>query len=1045
MFIGMLLVLGFFSYSSLPVDLFPEVDFPFVVIQTVYPGASAESVETEVTKNIEDVINEISGVKQVMSQSREAYSLIFVEFQLEVDGTVAAQDVREKVATIRQDLPDDIEEPLITQYDQDAMPVISIAISGKRPLRDITELTKNKIKTRLEVIPGVGSVQIIGGFDREILIALDPVKMEAKQITIDDISGAIAAANMEIPGGKIDEGAQEYLVRLKGRLTTVPEFEDVIVKNHRGVPVYVTDVGRVVDTIVEQTSLSRFNGETAIGLSIIKQSGANVVEMARSAKQVVAGLQKELPPDIEIKIVRDDSEFIEDSIHEIQFNMMFGTLLAVIVIFLFLLDYKPTIITGLAIPISIIATFTLMNFLGFTINMMTLMGLSLAVGILIDDAIVVVENIYRHLDMGKNPFKAAYDATREIGLAVSATTFTIIAVFLPVAFMEGIVGRFFYEFGISVAFAVFISLIVAFTLTPMLSSRMLTESELEKERRRKDEKGFFASLRKFLGLWNKAFDSLKPVYSKILGASLRHRWVVVLLATLLFFGSIVIFVFLPQEWFEQTDRGMVYVNIDTPPGTTLENTSKRMQQIEDIVTQLKEVEGTYVTIGSGTSEVTEGTVLILLTDAQEREISAQELTDSVRTLISVVPGIKTSVMLEQAEGGGEKPIEISIRGDDRILLNEITHEVQRLAKNIPGAIDIDNSLEEGKPEIQINVDRDRADDLGLSLMTIPMTIRTLVEGEVISRYKEGDEEYDVRIRLDKPYRSSVEDISRILVESDKHITGREAFLVPLNRVANLSKTTTIGEYRRFNRQNEVRVNSNALYGYASGTLAQELLTQANDSIDLPPGYSITAVGQEEIRNESNQNMATALILSIIFIYILLASQYESFFDPFSIMLSLPLSLIGAFLGLAIFGSPMSIMASIGIIMLMGLVTKNAILLIDFVKQQRRKGVVRFEAVMTAGPIRLRPILMTTFATVLGMLPLALGIGPGAEMRAPMARAAIGGLLSSTILTLIVVPVVYTLVDDFVGFFTRLFGINQGREEVTFEEPEGHEPVDNTQQ
>lgn len=1023
MMIGALLVIGLFSYYELSVQLFPDVDFPFVVVQTVYKGGSAETVETEVTKKIEEAVNAVSDIKHITSTSKEGYSLIVIQFKLNKDVNIAAQEVREKVAGIRANLPDEIDEPIVSQFNPTSKPVISLVISGKRPLKSITQIAKDKIKPRLEIISGVGSVDIVGGFEREILIALNPNKMESYGIPVDDVRKSVAAANMEIPGGRVEESSEEYILRTMGRLNRVEQFNNIIVKNKKGTPIYLNNIARVVDTIVEQRSLARYNGNTSIAMNIINQSGANVVNMARDAKVVINKLKKELPPDINIQIVQDNSIFIEDSIHEILFNIEFGTFLAVLVIFLFLIDIKPTIITGLSIPISIIATFSLMKLLGFTINMMTLMGLSLAVGILIDDAIVVIENIYRHLDEGKTPMQAAFDGTDEIGLAVMATTFSVMVVFLPIAFMSGIVGRFFYQFGMTIAFAVLISLFVAFTLTPMLSSRMLKTSIMSYEellRRYKKSTGLkkiWLAIRKGFSQWNVFFDKLRPSYKRLLASSLRHRWVVILIAAASFVMAIYFATLLGTEFITKTDRNKLAVNIKTPPGTTLQETSKRFAEVEKIVTKLPEVTGSFVTIGSGINSVTEGSILFLLKDASQRKLSALQLIDSVRTLIRVVPGIKYAVSTGENEGGGTKSIELSVRGDNREEIINLVHQVQKIADTIPGAIDIDNTLEEGKPELQIKVNRKKADDLGLSLASIPMTVRTLVEGEVVSKYKEGDKDYDVRIRLDKKFRSSPKNVGKILIESHKEIPGKKTFLVPLNRVAEIDKKTSIGEYQRYDRQDEGRVNANVSSGAFAGTVTNMLMKEVS-KIPLPPGYIVQPVGTQEIMQESFANIYKALALSVIFIYLLLASLYESFFDPFSIMLSLPLSLVGAILGLLIFGSAISMMALIGIIMLMGLVTKNAILLIDFVKQQRQNGVPRFEAILAAGPIRLRPILMTTFAMVFGMLPLALAIGPGAEMRAPMARAVIGGVISSTLLTLVVVPVVYTLIDDFVGFFRR---------------------------
>ena len=1023
MMIGALLVLGLSAFSSLSLEMWPEIEFPFVVVQTVYPGASAETIETEVTKEIEEAVNQISGIRHITSKAQEGYTYTFVEFDLEIDGDVATQDVREKVAGIRANLPEDIEEPIISQFDMERFGVMDITVAGSRTQREITQITKDRIKPRLEAVSGVGSIDLIGGKEREIQIALNPQRMESYQVSVDDVRGAVMTSNLEIPGGRVDESAREYIVRVKGKLTRVDQFSSLVVKNHNGTPVYLSDVAEVRDTIVEQRSLSRYNGQPAVAMRVINQSGANIVDLADGVKAELEELKAELPPDLAITVVNDNSVYIKDSIHEIFFNIIFGTLLAVLVIFLFLLDVRPTYITGLSIPISIIATFTIMKFLGFTLNFMTLLGLSLAVGILIDDSIVVVENIYRKIQEGMSPFKAAFSGTAEIGLAVSATTFSIMVVFLPVAFMEGIIGRFFYQFGMTVAFAVLISLFVAFSLVPMLTSRHQMPREDTEALDPKRAKGLWKlwlRIRKPLTVWNRAFDALKPLYIKLLRASLHHRWLVLVVATASFALAIGIMFggFLGLEFQSKTDQGKLYISGETPPGTTLEETSERFAQLEDAVKSLDEVMGTFVTIGGSNSPVTDGLLLVVLKDAEEREISALELVDSARTLISDVPGIKTSLATEPSEGGSSKPIELSIRGEDREELTRLAHKIQRIMNETPGTIDVDNTLEEGKPEMQISVDRQMADDLGLNVYSISQTIRSLVEGEVVSQYKEGDQDYDVRIRLDEKFRDSEEELGRILVASSKEIPGVKTFLVPIDRVAAITKAASIGEYSRFDRRPEVRVNANPAFGYFGGSLTNEVRARIDSTMQFPPGYSYAPVGEHEIMEESFQNISQALLLAIIFIYLLLASQYESFFDPFSIMLSLPLSLIGAILGLWIWGSSINIMTLIGIVMLMGLVTKNAILLIDFVKQKRAAGMDRTEAVLAAGPIRLRPILMTTLATVFGMLPLALGLGPGAELRAPMARAVIGGMLSSTLLTLVVVPVVYTIIDDFVGIFRR---------------------------
>ncbi len=1040
MMIVALVVLGYTSFQEMNIDNMPDVDFPFVIVSTIYPGSGAEAVETEVTKRIEDAVNPISGLKHLTSISQEGYSLIFAEFVLEMDSKDAAQEVREKVSAIRSFLPNDIEPPVIARYDPHSEPIMSFTISGQRSLKEITTFTKDEIKRRLESIPGVGSITLVGGHEREINVYLDVDGMESYEISINKVARSLAAANLEIPGGRINEVHTEYLVRTMGKLTTVDQFEKIIIDNPHGQPVYLKDIATVVDGIEERRSLARVNGEEAVTLNVSRQSGANTVDVAHAVKAEVTKIRDILPPDIKISIVADDSTWIEDSIHEILTNIYFGGLLAVIVIFLFLADIRPTIISGLAIPTSIVATFTFMNVLGFTLNTMSLMALSLAVGLLIDDAIVVIENIYRHMANGSPPRKAAFEATKEIGLAVMATTFSIVVVFLPVAFMRGIVGRFFYEFGMTVAFAVVISLFVAFSLTPMLASRWLKINNHNTEPPAKFLSRILWSIYNRILLiispWNRFFNKLNEEYRSLLRWSLNHRFLVVFAAAVVFIGSLFIGGFLGSEFFPQTDQGKIRISVKTPPGTDMKTTSDRIAQIEKIVTGFEGVDLIYTTIGAGDAPVNEGSIRVELVDKSERELSILLVVDSMRTLISELPGIEFGLSAgEGGGGGGEKPVEISIRGNDLDVLTGLTEQVENIFRETPGAVDIDNNLEANKPELKITIDRDMANDLGLNIFQVASTIRSFIDGEVVTRYKEGDEEYDVRIRLKDSMRSTASDIGRLLIASNKEIEGRRTFMVPLSNIAKIEKASSKGEYRRYDRLREATVGCNVNTGYFSGTMVQEILQKARQ-LDIPPGYHINLTGTGEIQQEAFGYIFTALALAVIFIYLLLASQFESFFDPFSIMFSLPMSLVGAIVALLVFNSSLSIMSLIGVILLMGLVTKNAILLIDFIKQNRYKGRERTESILIAGPIRLRPILMTTFAMIFGMLPLALGIGPGAEIRAPMARAVIGGLISSTMLTLVVVPVVYTIIDDIVAFFKGGETITVEREAVDYAGSDG---------
>jgi HAE1 family hydrophobic/amphiphilic exporter-1 len=1015
-----LLVLGYFSFNKMSVDLTPEIDFPYVVVQTVYPGAGAEAVETEVTKKIEDAINPISGVKHITSYSQEGYSLIFTEFVLEKDPQIAAQEAREKVASIRAELPDDIEDPIIATYDPSSAPILSITVSGDLPAKEITTLTKDEIKKRLESVPGVGSVTLVGGFEREINVKLDIAKMESYQISADQIKAAISSANLEIPGGRVNENHTEYLVRTMGKLEKVSDFENIPIANPQGQPVLLKDIASVVDGVVEQRSLARVNGKEAVTLDISKQSGANTVDVARAVKAEVKKIKDALPSGVDIDVVVDNSIYIEDSIHDVLLNIYYGGLLAILVIFLFLADIRSTIISAIAIPTSIIATFTFMNALHFTLNMLSLMGLSLAVGLLIDDAIVVIENIFRHLDSGEPARKAAFQATKEIGLAVMATTFSIMVVFLPVAFMEGIVGRFFYQFGMTVAFAVAVSLFVAFTLTPMLSSRFLKKDGGEEVAAPRNPVlraiwKFYRGILKIISPWNRFFNYVNDLYRVTLRWALNHRLIVIGAALATFILALYLGGLAGSEFMPQTDEGKLVISVETPSGTDLATTSARMAQAEELIAKMEGVELIYTTIGSGQSGVNEGTIFVKLTDKSQRPLMAQQMIDSVRKVISVIPGMEVGLSTEESHSS--RSVEVSVRGNDLDILTEIAKKVEDIFRKTPGIVDLTSTLEESKPELQVQINRELANDLGINVYQTAATIRSLVDGEVVTRFKEGDEEYDVRIRLNESDRAEAADIERLLIASAKEIEGKRAFLVPLSHIAKVERSSAIGKYNRYDRLREIKVGGNILNGYFSGTALEQVMKETK-KLNLPPGYMITKTGYGEIQEESFASIFVALALAVIFVYLLLASQFESFFDPFSIMFSLPMSLVGAIAALLIFGNSISIMSLIGIIMLMGLVTKNAILLIDFIKQNRYRGMPRTEAILTAGPIRLRPILMTTFAMVFGMLPLMLGLGPGAEMRAPMARAVVGGVISSTLLTLIVVPIVYTLIDDAVAFFLR---------------------------
>ncbi len=1030
MMILSLVVLGLFALTRLNVDLYPDIDFPYVVITTVLPGAGPEQIESDVTKIVEDAVNSIEGVKHIESRSQENVSMVIIEFRLEIDSKQAAQDVREKVAAVRSNLPDDIEDPIIQRYDPASEPIITLTVSGDRSEKELTTLTKDVIKKRLENVPGVGNVKLIGGAEREINVNVDLERLKAYSLSINDVIQAIGAANVEIPGGNLNQGSRQLLLRTMGKFKSIKDFESIIVVNDKGNIVRLNEIAEVIDGVKERTSLSRFNGNTAVGLQIIKQSGSNTVQVANEVEKQTAKLKAELPADVKISKAQDNSVYIRDTINDVLFDIFYGGLLAVIVIYLFLANWKSTIISAVALPSSIIATFFAMYMFDFTLNMMSLLALSLAVGLLIDDAIVVIENIYRHLDKGETPFEAAKAATAEIGLAVLATTFTIIAVFIPVAFMQGIVGRFFYQFGITVSIAVLVSLFVAFTLTPMLSSRWLN---VEDEHLTKSKN----ILKNILYYFNYYFNKMNDGYRKILAWSLSHRKTVVVASIVVFIGSLMLGGMVGSAFFPETDNSEFYLNIDAPAGSSIEQTDKICQAVEDKIIKRPEVISMLTTVGGENTSANKAQIFVKLVKKHEREKGLSIIMNELRNKLKVIPGTQFDFRTESGPGGNDKPITFSIRGDDLSKINIIAEQVKEISKNVNGAVDVSTSLEASKPEVRLNIDRDKASDLGVNVYSIASSVRAMVDGYVTTKYQEGNEQYDVRVRLKEANRKSIANIQNLMIMSYKQGPNNEKINVRLGDIANVYEGTGPSIINRYNRQREIRVGANIagrLMGEVLGDIQKE-----TSKLKLPAGYDIKIIGEAEMQEESFLNIFISLILAIVFVYIILAMQFESFMLPFSIMLSLPMSIIGAVLALLISGSAMSIISLIGIIMLMGLVTKNAILLVDYTNVMRERGLSRTEALLEAGPTRLRPILMTTLAMIFGMFPVAFGFGEGSEFRSPMGQAVIGGLITSTLLTLLIVPVVYTILDDFSfkkikNAFARVFSFGKKKEILPATEP-----------
>ena len=993
-----LVALGIISYVGLNINDYPEVEFPYVTVTIVQRGASPEQVETRIARKLEEAVGQISGVKHIYTTVREGVCTVVAEFSLETKPETAAQDVRDKIGTIRGDLPLDAEEPVIARFDPSAQPIVSLAVTGDMPLREMTTVVNDLIKRRLETINGVGAINIHGAEEREIQIKLDKEKLAAYGLSTFEVLDNLRNENMSVPGGKVSSGEQEITLRTAGDISKVREFASLPVARREGIQLYVKDIAAVVDGSKEQDSVSRFQGIPAIGLDMVKQSGSNTVVVGETIKKTVAELKKELPLGVHLDIVRDNSVYIRDAVNDVLKTILEGSLLAVLMVFIFLRDWRSTLISALAIPTSIIATFFAMKAMNFTLNFMSLMALSLSVGLLIDDAIVVIENIVRHIRMGKTPFAAAEEATAEIGLAVTATTLTVVAGFLPVGMMTGMVGQFFKQFGITVVFSVLVSLLVAFTLVPLLAARHLKEEESVPG----------GPLGKSLNWFNRGFGLVVLLYAGLLGLVLKNRWKTLGLALLLFVGSLMLVPLLGSSFVPASDMGELTVVADLDAGLNLNAAAKVTDAVEEIVRSYPEVLKMYSTTSSG-----QVVVFVKLPQKNERNRTVNEIAADMRGRLSHMPGVRVSVNM-QAGLNTEKAVQFRLLGDDLNEMQAYAEQAQRIMEGIPGAVDVSSTYKPGKPEGTIQIKHDAATVLGVNTAQVADTLRTLFDGVVVGHFEEGEDRFDVRVRLAEDQRRSLADLSSIYLQSRyEPAGGGPRPMVPLGQVTDTVFSTAPSEIRRFDRTKEIVIAAN-LNGVSLGEFNKAFLDRTNSELKLPPGYRFFAGGDSERMGETFTSMLLALITAVLFIFFILASQFESYIDPFSIMLSIPMAIVGAIFGLLAVGSELSIMSMIGVIMLMGLVTKNAILLIDFTKRQRALGVERTEALLKAAVTRLRPIMMTSLAMIFGMMPLALALGPGAEGRAPMAHAIIGGLITSTLLTLVVVPVIYSILDDLKG-------------------------------
>ena len=1021
-----IVVLGLFSYQRLQVDQFPNIDFPVVVVTAEYPGASPEIIESEVTKKLEEGVNSIAGISALTSRSYEGQSVVIIEFQLHVNGRKAADDVREKVAAIRPSFRAEVKEPRVLRFDPSSRSIWSLAIlpdnkAGVKPLTavELTNWTDQTLKKRLENVRGVGSVTLVGGTKREINIYLNPQAMDALGISAEQVAAAVRSENQDLPAGAIRSLTQERVVQIEARMKRPEDFNKIIVARKNGSAIRVEQVARVADGAQEVDSLALYNGQRTLMLQVQKSQDDNTIAVVDGLKKAVEELSKTLPPGVKLEQINDSSRPIRVAVDNVRRTLFEGAALTILIVFLFLNSWRSTIITGLTLPISIIGTFLFMNLFGFTINNITLMALSLCVGLLIDDAIVVRENIVRHVQMGKSAYDASMDGTKEIGLAVLATTLSIVAVFLPIGFMGGIVGKFFHEFGITIVAAVLLSMFVSFTLDPMLSSIWHDPSIEAHGRHGPPVTLYDKTIGRVTGLFDRATDAMSDGYQGILRWSLKHKLVTVGMAIAVFASSIFMVPLLGTEFVPKADFSETSLSFYTPVGSSLEVTESKAKQVEAIIREFPEVKYTLSTINTGNAAgKIYANVYVRLVDRKDRSRNVDQLSNILRERLKQVPGITVTHAGLLDAVGGNKQVEFSLQGSDLKELERMAQLVMAKVRDVPGLVDLDSSVKPNKPTVSIDVKRDAASDLGLGVSQIATQLRTLVAGSTVGTWRASDDQtYDVNVRLEPQARDTPQDIERLPFTVGTNADGTSR-VIRLSQVATVKESTGSNQINRRDLTREVAINGN-VFNRSAGEVSTDIKTIL-DSVSFPPGYRYQFGGSTKNMNESFAYAMSALVLAIVFIYMVLASQFKSFLQPLALMTSLPLTLIGVVLALLMFRSTLSMFSVIGVVLLMGLVTKNAILLVDFAIRSREDGLERTEALLLAAKVRLRPILMTTLAMIFGMVPLAFALSEGSEQRAPMGQAVIGGVITSSLLTLVVVPVMYCYMDDLANWFLRLW-------------------------
>jgi HAE1 family hydrophobic/amphiphilic exporter-1 len=1007
-----LVVVGGFAYFELGVDRNPKVDVPVVVVTITQPGASPEDIETEITDRVERAVNTISGIDRLRSTSTEGVSQVTVEFQLEKNGDIAAQEVRDKVSQILVELPRNIDPPIVLKTDPDAAPVLYLSLAAERPIRELTELADKTVRRELESLPGVGDVRIVGGRLRQINLWLDPARLRAYRLTAAEVARAIDAQNVQLPGGVMTQGPRELTLRMKGRVDSVRELETIVVAARDGAPIRLVDVADVEDGMKAVETAANIDDRPAVILALRRQSGTNTVAVVDGVKERLRSLQAQLPAGYSLRVVRDESEYINAAVDTVEEHLILGAVLASLVVLVFLRNWRSTVIAAIAIPASLVSTFALMWMMGFTLNTFTLLALTLAVGIVIDDAIVVLENISRLMqEKGRSAMQAAVEGTREIGFAVLATTLSLVAVFLPVAFMGGLVGRFMQSFGLTMAFAILVSLVVAFTLAPMMASRLLVGGT---DARRASEKA-------------RAFGRLERGYTALLGWSMRHRWVIVLACVGAIASTIPLFRTVGKDFIPRNDESQFEVSVRAPEGTTVEQTELIATRIGRALRAVPGVAYTIVLVGDDASRASNlGKIFVRLTDVRSRAQSQYQLMDRVRT--EVLPRfadekLRTSVSKTTGLTGGSganKDVEFSLTGADLRKLAGYAERIRRALEGTPGVVDVDTTLVLGKPEIAVRLDRAKAADMGVQAADVATTLNMMVAGQRVSRYFEGGEQYEVRARAIPRWRTTEEGVAQMGVPSIKLGT------VSLDNVARLEAGEGPSQVDRLGRRRQVTVTANMRPGY-SQQVALDAIQKTVAGLGLEPGYGASQGGASREMDRATRNFLVAFMLAIVFMYLILAAQFESWLHPVTILLALPLTVPFALVSIALFRQSLNVYTAVGVLVLFGVVKKNAILQVDHTLELRAQGRSRLDAILEANRDRLRPILMTTLAFVAGMLPLLFSRGVGAGDNRAIGSVIAGGQTLSLVLTLLAIPVFYSLFDDLQTHFaprrwlTRLFG------------------------